>query len=108
MNNRKSYICVSSGNPKTYLDFCNEETTNIKEAAECLTKDCAEFVIEEFKKNSPKSNDKIFVVEEYTPKFSISDFIHDKIIVSLWQFDYKHPYFKLIFSIIALIVAITK
>lgn len=111
MNNRKLYICVSSGNPKTYLDSCNKETPNIKEAAECITKDCAEFIIEEYKKNSLKSNDKIFIVEEYTPKFSISDFVDDKIFIPLWQFEYKHPnlifWLPIVNSIIGIALAVS-
>lgn len=64
MDNKKLYICVSSGSP-VYLTFYGEETTDIKLAAKCTSKGCAKLIIEDYKKYHNKVNDLFFVAEEY-------------------------------------------
>lgn len=65
MNDKKLYICVSSGSPKFYLTFYGEETTDIKLAAKCTSRSCAEIIVEEYKNNHQKATDLFFVVHEY-------------------------------------------
>lgn len=43
MDNKKIYICVSSGSPEFYLTFYGEETTDIRQAAKCTSRSCAKF-----------------------------------------------------------------
>lgn len=65
MDNKKLYICVSSGSPEFYLTFYGEETADIKLAAKCTSKWCAKLIIEDYKKYHNKVNDLFFVAEEY-------------------------------------------
>ena len=65
MNDKKLYICVSSGSPEFYLTFYGEETTDIKLAAKCTSRSCAKILIDEYKKYHNKVNDLFFVVKEY-------------------------------------------
>ena len=65
MDNKKIYICVSSGSPEFYLTFYGEETTNIRQAAKCTSRSCAKIIIEDYKKNHKKATDLFFVVKEY-------------------------------------------
>ena len=50
MDNKKLYICISSGSPEFYLTFYGEETTDIKLAAKCASRSCAKILIDEYKK----------------------------------------------------------
>lgn len=65
MDNKKLYICVSSGSPEFYLTFYGEETTDIRQAAKCTSRNCAKIIIDDYKKYHNKANDLFFVVEEY-------------------------------------------
>lgn len=65
MDNKKLYICVSSGSPVLYLTFYGEETTDIKLAAKCTSRSCAKIIVNEYKKNHKNATDLFFVVEEY-------------------------------------------
>lgn len=65
MNDKKLYVCVSSGSPEFYLTFYGEETADIKLAAKCTSKWCAKLIIEDYKKYHNKVNDLFFVAEEY-------------------------------------------
>ena len=65
MDDKKLYICVSSGSQEFYLTFYGEETTDIKQAAKCTSRSCAKIIVEDYKKNNKKATDLFFVVEEY-------------------------------------------
>ena len=65
MDNKKLYICVSSGSPEFYLTFYGKETTDIKLAAKCTSRSCAKIIVEHYKKNHKKATDLFFVVEGY-------------------------------------------
>ena len=65
MDNKKLYICISSGSPELYLTFYGEETTDIKLAAKCTSRSCAKILIDEYKKYHKKATDLFFVVKEY-------------------------------------------
>ena len=65
MDNKKLYICISSGSPEFYLTFYGEETTDIKLAAKCTSRSCAKILIDEYKKYHKKATDLFFVVKEY-------------------------------------------
>lgn len=65
MNNRKLYVCVSCGNPDTYLTFYGEETTDIKLAAKCVSRSCAKIILADYKKNHKKQRTYFFAVKEY-------------------------------------------
>lgn len=65
MNDKKLYICVSFGSPEFYLTFYGEETTDIRQAAKCTSRNCAKIIIDDYKKYRNKANDLFFVVEEY-------------------------------------------
>ena len=65
MNNKKIYICVSSGSPEFYLTFYGEETTDIRQAAKCTSRSCAKIIIDDYKKYHNKVNDLFFDVKEY-------------------------------------------
>ena len=69
MDNKKLYICVSLGSSEFYLTSYSEETNDVKLAAKCTSKSCAKILIDEYKKwhkvYDKKSNDLVFVVEEY-------------------------------------------
>lgn len=65
MDNKKIYICVSSGSPEFYLTFYGEETTDIRQAAKCTSRSCAKIIVEDYKKNHKKATDLFFVVKEY-------------------------------------------
>lgn len=65
MNDKKLYVCVSSGSPEFYLTFYGEETTDIRQAVKCTSRSCAKIIIEDYKKNHKKATDLFFVVKEY-------------------------------------------
>lgn len=66
MNDKKLYICISSGSPEFYLTFYGEETTDIRQAAKCTSRSCAKIIVEDYKKNHKKATDLFFVVKEYS------------------------------------------
>lgn len=65
MDSKNLYICISNGNPDYYLTFNSEVTDDINQAAKCVNKTTAKYIIEDYKKEHNSKDDLFFVPEVY-------------------------------------------